>query len=104
MTLTQHYGPITLPVVGQLSCKVAYRMSWKAVLVKRLFALAALLLTSSIAILAIVEIASGPALIAGIAGAAMLNILLIYGIRINRLEVTTGGVSIDFDDPPGGKD
>jgi hypothetical protein len=54
--------------------------------------------------MATMEIASGPVLIAGITSIGLVSVLLIYGIRINELDVSSNGIHIDFEDAPDNKD
>jgi len=73
-------------------------MAWRETLVERLFAFAIALLVSGIALMTILEIAEGPAVIGIVSAIAMVSVLLVYGIRINNIQITRQGVTVDFQD------
>ena len=97
MSVKTRYCGFQIPLVN-LNCLVRYRMAWRETFVERLFAFAIALLVSGIALMTILEIAEGPAVIGIVSAIAMVSVLLVYGIRINRIEISKQGFTVDFQD------
>lgn len=97
MSVKTRVSGFQIPLVN-LTCLVRYRMAWRETFIERLFALAIALLVSGIALMTILEIAEGPAVIGIVSAIAMLSVLLVYGIRINKFEISREGVTVDFQD------
>jgi hypothetical protein len=84
--------------------RVGYLVGFRNTLLERAFSLLIVVAVVIMTMAATMEIAQGPVLIAGITAIGLVAVLLIYGIRINELDISTSGIHIDFEDSPDNKD